>query len=206
MIFFLPRLFWQHFEQQKMSTISEGVRTGSTTAKGDKLKNVATNVANYINLDEAGHTSYGLAYTVSQAMNLLALILAFSFSDHVLDKQFRSIGFRWLSALMDPNQDSTMILYKTFPRLSKCEFQKFGTGGDLEVNEYLCVLTPNIISEKIFVFLWFWYVILGLILAINLILVLLMAFKSPRVRSWFMMRAVFSRKVRQGRQLWANEN
>ncbi len=61
---------------------------------------------------------------------------------------------------------------------------------------YICVLAPNIISEKIFVFLWFWYCALALIGVANAILVLSMAFKSGGIRSFYMMRAVFSRKVR----------
>lgn len=128
---------------------------------------------------------------------LNALILAFSIflNNQFLDGEFKDLGFRWISAVFDSNASSSMLLYRTFPRLTRCLFQTFGSGGHLTEDSFLCVLAPNIISEKIFVFLWFWYTILGIICVLNLILIMLMVFKSSRIRSYFIMRAVLSKKV-----------
>ena len=43
-----------------------------------------------------------------------------------------------------------------FPRLTKCTFHKFGTSGELEKHDALCILPLNIFNEKIYIFLWFW--------------------------------------------------
>lgn len=80
-------------------------------------------------------------------------------------------------------------------RTTKCDFQTYGKGGHISETEYLCVLAPNIISEKIFVFLWFWYLLLAAVGITNLVLILAMACRSGRVRILFLTRAVFSRKV-----------
>ena len=50
-------------------------------------------------------------------------------------------------------------------RLTKCTFHKYGHSGTLEKHDALCVLALNIINEKIFVFLWFWFVVLAVISA-----------------------------------------
>ena len=84
---------------------------------------------------------------------------------------------------------------RTFPRVTKCEFQRYGLGGDFQSDDYLCVLAPNIVSEKIFVFLWFWYCVLAAVAVANLVLVLGMACRSATVRGFYMKRAVYSRKV-----------
>ncbi len=84
-----------------------------------------------------------------------------------------------------------------FPRLTRCAFQTFGSGGKVQEDSSLCVLAPNIISEKIFIFLWFWYFLLLAIAVPNLVLVLLMALRSIRIRSYFLTMAVFSRQVRR---------
>ena len=76
-----------------------------------------------------------------------------------------------------------------------CDFQTYGKGGHITETGYQCVLAPNIISEKIFVFLWFWYLVLGVVGIVNLALILAMACRSGRVRILFLTRAVFSRKV-----------
>ena len=41
-------------------------------------------------------------------------------------------------------------------RLTKCTFHKFGTSGELEKHDALCILPLNIFNEKIYIFLWFW--------------------------------------------------
>ena len=41
-----------------------------------------------------------------------------------------------------------------------CVWRHFGTAGSLETQNYLCLLSTNIIIEKIFVFLWFWLIFL----------------------------------------------
>ena len=43
-----------------------------------------------------------------------------------------------------------------FFRLTKCTFHKFGTSGELEKHDALCILPLNIFNEKIYIFLWFW--------------------------------------------------
>ena len=45
-------------------------------------------------------------------------------------------------------------------RMTMCVWRHFGTAGSLETQNYLCLLSTNIIIEKIFVFLWFWLIFL----------------------------------------------
>ena len=40
--------------------------------------------------------------------------------------------------------------------MTKCTFHKFGTSGELEKHDALCILPLNIFNEKIYIFLWFW--------------------------------------------------
>ena len=44
--------------------------------------------------------------------------------------------------------------------MTMCVWRQFGTAGGLETQNFLCLLSTNIIIEKIFVFLWFWLVFL----------------------------------------------
>ena len=58
---------------------------------------------------------------------------------------------------------------RVFPKMTKCTFHKFGPSGTVEKFDGLCVLPLNIINEKIYVFLWFWFIILTIITGMQLI-------------------------------------
>ena len=54
-------------------------------------------------------------------------------------------------------------------QVTKCFFQKYGPSGTIQKHDALCVLPLNIINEKIYIFLYFWFVFLAAISAVWLI-------------------------------------
>ena len=65
------------------------------------------------------------------------------------------------------HEERTDHMSKIFPRVTKCTFHRFGPSGTVEKIDGMCVLALNVINEKIYVFLWFWFVILGIITALQ---------------------------------------
>ena len=53
--------------------------------------------------------------------------------------------------------------------MTKCTFHKFGPSGTVQRIDGLCVLPLNIVNEKIYVFLWFWFIILAVITGLALL-------------------------------------
>ena len=66
-------------------------------------------------------------------------------------------------------EDRIDPMSRVFPRVTKCTFHKYGGSGTIQNLDALCVLGMNILSEKIYVFLWFWFVILAIITGVGLI-------------------------------------
>jgi innexin len=56
-----------------------------------------------------------------------------------------------------------------FPKVTKCTFHKFGPSGTVQKIDGLCVLPLNIVNERIYVFLWFWFIILAVITGLALL-------------------------------------
>lgn len=47
--------------------------------------------------------------------------------------------------------------------MTKCTFNKVGSSGTIEPRDGLCILPLNIVNEKIYIFLWFWFTILAIL-------------------------------------------
>lgn len=91
-------------------------------------------------------------------------------------------------SLVVDNKSSTNIKYDSidpmtyiFPRMTKCTYFDFGSSGDVQRHDALCLLPLNIVNEKIYIALWFWFLTLAM-LTIFVILYRICAFVSPSVR------------------------
>ena len=52
---------------------------------------------------------------------------------------------------------------EVFPRIASCDYIRFGGGGHQEKKNALCILGLNMINDKIFLIIWYWYMVLVLI-------------------------------------------
>ena len=57
---------------------------------------------------------------------------------------------------------------QVFPKVTKCTFHKFGPSGTTQRIDGLCSLPLNTANKKIYVFLWFWFIILAVVSGLSL--------------------------------------
>lgn len=62
-----------------------------------------------------------------------------------------------------------MMSSRVFPKISKCHMLKYGYSGSANSLDILCLLPLNILNEKIFAFLWIWFLAMCLLAGMNLI-------------------------------------
>ena len=67
-----------------------------------------------------------------------------------------------LNFMNQEDEDRSDPMMEVFPRVTKCTFHKYGSSGTIMKLDALCVLGLNIINEKIYITLWFWFVFLAL--------------------------------------------
>ena len=90
------------------------------------------------------------------------------FIDFFLGGEFTTYGLDVVSMTERKNSERDDPMARLFPKITKCTFNKFGPSGTVEKFDGLCVLPLNIINEKIYVFLWFWFVFLSIVTGLNL--------------------------------------
>ena len=88
---------------------------------------------------------------------------------------------------------------KIFPKLAKCDFNTFGPTGSIVYIDAFCILPLNILNEKIFAFLWCWFLVLTVISGLNVIyrifLILCEPFRLQLIR--VQMRSMSTADIRQ---------
>ena len=119
----------------------------------------------------------------------MVLIFCIVITDDFLDDNFHKLGSRWFWNWYKYDLKTASLDVETiFPRMASCNFKTGGMAGVPDLSNLLCVLAPNALSEKIFIFLWFWYHILFIIIGVNLVFVIGMLFKARSVRKLYVKR------------------
>ena len=80
--------------------------------------------------------------------------------DRFFDGAFLTFGLEVIAFAEQDQEDRLDPLIYVFPRMTKCTFHKFGTSGEVEKHDALCLLPLNIVNEKVYIFLWFWFILL----------------------------------------------
>merc|ERR1740124_392443 len=73
-----------------------------------------------------------------------------------------------------PVEERDDPMTKVFPRVTKCTWEQYGPSGSTENKDAICILSINIINEKIYIILWFWFIIVIVWTAISLMVELVL--------------------------------
>ena len=105
--------------------------------------------------------------------------------DRFFDGTFLTFGIEVISFAEQDQEDRIDPMVFIFPRMTKCTFHKFGTSGEIEKHDAMCILPLNIVNEKIYIFLWFWMILLFFLTFMVLIYRTFIVF-SPRMRAYLL--------------------
>lgn len=162
LLFYMPHWIWKNWEEGKMRLISDGLR-GMATLGPEERKGRQGRLVKYLYDSLNTHNTYSFGYFICEALNFINVIGNIFFVDKFLGGAFLTYGSDVLkfSGMDQENRSDPMI--EIFPRVTKCTFHKYGASGSIQKHDALCVLALNILNEKIYIFLWFWFIILSVL-------------------------------------------
>lgn len=124
---------------------------------------------------------YVYRYFVCEFLCLLNILVQLYLMDRFFDGEFLSYGLRILQLSEVPQEERGDPMVYVFPRVTKCIFHKYGASGTIQQHDSLCILPLNIVNEKTYIFIWFWFIILSFLL-IGLIIYRMAIIFVPIVR------------------------
>lgn len=167
MFFYLPRYMWKMWEggRIKMLVLDLNCPIISEECKADRKKLLIDYFATNL------HTQnfYAIRFFLCEFLNFANVIAQIFFMDYFLDGEFSTYGSDVLRFTEMEPEDRADPMARVFPKVTKCTFHKYGPSGSIQKLDGLCVLPLNIVNEKIYVFLWFWFLFVAVLSGLNLV-------------------------------------
>jgi hypothetical protein len=129
--------------------------------EGEKKEHKISSVASYIVKSKGTHGYWAFAFVLCELGNLIIVVGNIYLTDLFLGKEFSTYGPRVIQFLEQDPENREDPMASVFPRVTKCLFHMFGPSGTVQRLDALCILPSNILNEKIFTFLWFWFAFLA---------------------------------------------
>ncbi|KAG7209562.1 hypothetical protein KM043_015639 [Ampulex compressa] len=159
---YIPQWLWNCWEGGLMNALVMGMNHGLDQEENiTKKKNV---LMNYLISHIKSHNMYVYRYFVCEALCLVNIIGQLYLMNRFFDGEFLSYGLRVLQFSDAPQEERVDPMVYVFPRVTKCIFHKYGASGTIQKHDSLCILPLNIVNEKTYIFIWFWFTILSVLL------------------------------------------
>merc|ERR1711953_1251509 len=169
-IFKIPDVIWGLLEGGFMKSFADDSANSVSIHKDEEAKKKL--IKSHISLFgvlKGNNKFYYFKFLFCQILNIALLIANFSMTSAFLDTDFSTYGTDVLEYLTDDNDSKLNPMCKVFPTAVSCSMPTVGTGGGVSKSNHLCILTQNVINEKIYLGLWFWFIFLAAIGSIQML-------------------------------------
>jgi len=160
MLCYLPHFLWKTWEGGKLSLLLQNLGENTLDTEPETTKERRAVIVNYILRNIRTHNLYVYKFIFCEFLNLVNIICQMYLMDEFFGGQFTTYGSEVLSVTNMDMEKRVDPMAKVFPKMSKCTFHQYGPSGTIINHDGLCILPINIINEKIYVFLWFWFLLL----------------------------------------------
>lgn len=178
-LFYIPRYLWKSLEAGKLKMLIQDMNV--PIIDSETIKDRKEVLVNYLTKSQGNHQTYAFSFFFCELLNFVNVLGQIYLMDVFLGGEFTTYGSTLVQMTEEQPELRSDAMAWVFPKTAKCEFHKFGSSGTLERVDALCVLPLNIINEKIYVFLWFWFIIISIITGIQMVFRAIVLF-SPFIR------------------------
>lgn len=136
------------------------------------------------------YNRYAYIFFTCEVLNVTVVVSQIFITDAFLQNQFPFYGPKvWEYYAYPPEEivqlDLVNPMCEAFPRVASCTFWKYGTGGKPVGHNAICILALNMVIDKIYLVLWYWYLIVAILGTIRIIC-RLFQMASGNIRYWLM--------------------
>lgn len=176
---YLPKFLWDTIEGGEIRTMVMGLNIG--ICREDEKFQKKQALIELVLKRLRRHKLYVVRYFACEGLCLINIIVQLWLMNQFFDGEFYSYGWRVMHMSDQPQDQRFDPMVYVFPRVTKCIFHKFGASGSIQKHDSLCILPLNIVNEKTYIFIWFWFIILAIML-VGLMIYRSMIIFMPSIR------------------------
>ncbi|KAB0790577.1 hypothetical protein PPYR_15018, partial [Photinus pyralis] len=182
-LFYTPRWLWKSWEGGKIHALMMDLDIGICSDIEKKQKKKL--MLDYLWENLRYHNWWAYKYYLCEFLAFINVIGQMFLMNRFFDGAFLTFGIDVLNFMDSDEEDRVDPMILIFPRMTKCTFYKYGVSGEVEKHDAICILPLNVVNEKIYVFLWFWFIILACLTFATIIYRIIIIF-SPRMRVYLL--------------------
>ncbi|XP_050424115.1 innexin inx3-like [Adelges cooleyi] len=162
--FYVPHWLWKIWEGGKIRMITEGMRGHHMDTVADR-KTKINRLVQYCLYSRHTHNTYAYRYFLCEVFNMVIIFGNIYITNTFLGGTFLTYGLEILKYNQghDIHSVDNSPMENVFPKITKCVFYKYGPSGSIQNNDALCILSQNNLNEKIYLFLWFWFIVIAIL-------------------------------------------
>ncbi|KAG5891732.1 hypothetical protein JTB14_000335 [Gonioctena quinquepunctata] len=150
--FYLPKYLWKTWEGGRLRLLIGDIGGPISNEHWNSVTKDA--LVKYLLHGKHPHKVYTLRYCICEILNFVNVIGQIYFMDWFITGNFTLYGIAHASyKLVNP-------MNSVFPKIAKCTYFRYGASGSVETRDALCILPLNVLNEKLFLVLWYWFFIL----------------------------------------------
>ncbi|XP_019871476.1 innexin inx7 [Aethina tumida] len=174
LMFCITKFIWKKLEGNKIKALADGLQSAAyaflekpmVTKKDEKEYKIPTKADRQKAIEQIRKAFMDRMYINGrwsiyligcEFLNVLHVLLQFYITNKFLNDKFYDLG---PTMIREGLEDSVTVLDEVFPKVTKCNFHKYGPSGSIQLHDAMCVMALNIVNEKIYGFLWFWFMFL----------------------------------------------
>jgi len=178
-----PYMIWKAQEDGYMKSFyadGQGKSIENKTKKGDGLKELANKEALFFTKLHNKMYEYYFTFVFCEFLNVIMLVIVFCTTDTLLSGNFKHYGTEVLYEIrnsgtkdwkdgLGKKEGMFNVMCNAFPTVTSCSLHTIGSAAGKDVESGMCILSQNIINQKIYLVLWFWYVFMLIVGVIQLL-------------------------------------
>jgi len=186
-LFYVPRAIWLSLEGGLMKHLAKDKQSKIVEDAEEKCDCLLDTFNQQL---RNKYDRYFYGFLGCEILNIVIVVSQMFLTNRFLGGNFLSYGFDVYQYYSLPPEETTLEdihnpMCEAFPRVASCTYYQYGTGGKQNSLNALCILALNIIIDKVYLIIWFWYVFL---ITFGLIRLVQRCFQASPIFRYHMMR------------------